>query len=388
MISTVIFDYGGVISSPLFVGIGAFEEAEGFAKGSLLELLFGETHYIGVEGRAVAAEAATETIDAVAADPDALAASGELADEPDWHLLEKGQIDVATYFERMVEKAPEVLGKPLDMDAYGRFWRSTAPGVHWMVVHKMPRAEGPRPARRSAHEQRQGVRRALARDRSRSRLCDDVVDSSHVGVRKPERAIYELTCARMAITPTEAVFVDDNADNIAAARAYGMEAVHFGEEPWDALAELDAILDRRGVTTQLAQAARLSRRRGARCRARRPEGTPRCTRRLRRRVLDPLARVGDDGLTGADLELTVAVPHEQRAGEHDGELVEVGRLRGLGPAGRAAHVRDAGRVGAGVDASDVLVDQLRRRAGRLDAGRSGDVGRSHACPSVASVRRR
>ena len=53
-ISTVIFDFGGVISSPLFVGIGAFEEAEGYPKGSLLRLMFGETHYIGVEGRAVA----------------------------------------------------------------------------------------------------------------------------------------------------------------------------------------------------------------------------------------------------------------------------------------------------------------------------------------------
>ena len=31
-ISTIIFDFGGVISSPLFVGIGAFEEAEGWAR--------------------------------------------------------------------------------------------------------------------------------------------------------------------------------------------------------------------------------------------------------------------------------------------------------------------------------------------------------------------
>ena len=136
MISTVIFDYGGVISSPLFVGIGAFEEAEGYAKGSLLELLFGETHYIGVEGRAVA-EVAGEIADAVAADPDAVEDAAKSRDEPDWHLLEKGAIDIATYFERMVEKAPAVLGRPLDMEAYGRFWRSTAPGVHWMVVHKM-----------------------------------------------------------------------------------------------------------------------------------------------------------------------------------------------------------------------------------------------------------
>ena len=77
-------------------------------------------------------------------------------------------------------------------------------------------------------------------------LCEDVVDSSHVGMRKPERAIYELTCARMNVTPPEAVFVDDNPDNIAAARDYGMEVVHF-LEPLGALADLEAILERRGI---------------------------------------------------------------------------------------------------------------------------------------------
>ena len=96
-VSTVIFDFGGVISSPLFVGIGAFEEAEGYPSGSLLRLMFGETHYIGVEGRAVA--------DALGADPDAAENEGEIEDEPDWHLLEKGQLDMATYFDRVVEKA-------------------------------------------------------------------------------------------------------------------------------------------------------------------------------------------------------------------------------------------------------------------------------------------
>jgi putative hydrolase of the HAD superfamily len=248
VISTVIFDYGGVISSPLFIGIGAFEESEGFAKGSLLELLFGDTHYIGVEGRAVAAEVADEITDAVAADPDAIEAAGSARDEPDWHLLEKGAIDVATYFDRMVEKAPAVLGRSLDMDAYGRFWRSTAPGVHWMVVHKMRELKD------------RGLRVGLLTNNVKEfgehwratfpvEMCDEIVDSSHVGMRKPERAIYALTCTRMGITPDEAVFVDDNADNIAAARAFGMEVVHFGEQPWAALAELDAILERRGVQT-------------------------------------------------------------------------------------------------------------------------------------------
>ena len=265
MITTVIFDYGGVISGPLFVGIGAFEEAEGFAPGSLLQLLFGETHYIGVEGRAVA--------EAIAADPDAAEASGLVPevsvrergipassdpgperpserasnDEPDWHLLEKGQIEVKTYFERMVEKAPAVLGKPLDMEAYGRFWRSNSPSVHWMVVHKMRdlKAQGLRIGLLTNNVKEFGEhwRATFPIDE----LVEDVVDSSHVGVRKPEREIYELTCTRLGIAPSEAVFVDDNADNVAGARAFGLETVHFGVDPWAALAELDAILASRGI---------------------------------------------------------------------------------------------------------------------------------------------
>jgi epoxide hydrolase-like predicted phosphatase len=240
VISTVIFDFGGVISSPLFVGIGAFEEAEGYPKGSLLQLLFGETHYIGVEGRAVA--------EAIADDPDAAEAAGAIEDEPDWHLLEKGQIDVATYFGRLTERAPAILGTEIDMESYGRFWRSTAPGVHWMVVHKIRDLKG------------RGLRLGLLTNNVKEfgehwrtmfpleELFEEVVDSSHVGMRKPERGIYELTCSRMGIEPGEAVFIDDNLDNVEAARAYGMEAVHFGENPWDALAEIEAILDRRGVS--------------------------------------------------------------------------------------------------------------------------------------------
>jgi epoxide hydrolase-like predicted phosphatase len=233
-ITTVIFDFGGVISSPLFVGIGAFETAEGYPRGSLLRLIFGETHYIGVEGRAVA--------DALAGDPDAAEAAGEIEDEPDWHLLEKGRLEVAQYFERVVQKAPAILGRAIDMDTFGRFWRATAPGVHWMVVHRMRelKALGYRVGLLTNNVKEFGDNwRAMF---PIDELCEIVVDSSHVGTRKPERLIYELTCERFGVSPEQTVFLDDNVDNVAAARAYGMAAVHFGDDPWAALAELDAIL--------------------------------------------------------------------------------------------------------------------------------------------------
>ena len=80
-------------------------------------------------------------------------------------------------------------------------------------------------------------------------LFEVVVDSSDVGMRKPDPRIYELTCRRLGVTADASVFVDDNTENVAAARRLGMEVVLFGDDPWAALAELDAILHRRGALT-------------------------------------------------------------------------------------------------------------------------------------------
>jgi putative hydrolase of the HAD superfamily len=246
VIKAVIFDYGGVISSPLFRGIGEFEAAEGYAKGSLRRLLFGETHYIGVHGRSIADAVAAGVADEVAGDPDAVEAEGEADDVPAWHRLERGEIDMATYYGMIVERAPEVLGRSIDFDAYSRFMRSSAPGVHWQVVHRIRDLRG-------------RVRLGLLTNNVKEfgehwratfpidELFEVIVDSSHVGMRKPEPEIYLFTCAQLEIEPGEAVFVDDNADNCAAARELGMETVHFGDDPRASLAELDAILERRGL---------------------------------------------------------------------------------------------------------------------------------------------
>ena len=44
---------------------------------------------------------------------------------------------------------------------------------------------------------------------------------------KPEPEIYQLLCERYHITPSEAVFLDDNLANIEAARKFGLNAIHF-----------------------------------------------------------------------------------------------------------------------------------------------------------------
>lgn len=51
--------------------------------------------------------------------------------------------------------------------------------------------------------------------------------SGQVGLLKPDPAIFALCCDRAGLEPSECLFVDDNAANVAGARAFGMQAHHF-----------------------------------------------------------------------------------------------------------------------------------------------------------------
>ncbi len=54
-----------------------------------------------------------------------------------------------------------------------------------------------------------------------------IVVSGEIGAIKPEPRIYEVLLDRFAIDPLSAVFIDDVAVNAAAARAFGIHAIHF-----------------------------------------------------------------------------------------------------------------------------------------------------------------
>ena len=69
-------------------------------------------------------------------------------------------------------------------------------------------------------------------------LFDVVIESSKVGLRKPDTAIYELVCRELGVTPHEAVFLDDLGVNLKPARAMGMTTIKV-DQPDRALAELE-----------------------------------------------------------------------------------------------------------------------------------------------------
>jgi len=70
---------------------------------------------------------------------------------------------------------------------------------------------------------------------------DVYVESSVVGLRKPDPRIYEHACRELGVAPADAVFLDDIGSNLKAARALGMTTLKV-EDADTALGELEEIL--------------------------------------------------------------------------------------------------------------------------------------------------
>ncbi len=215
MIEAVIFDYGGVLSTTPFAGIAEFERKMGYPEKSLARLLFGS---------GASPQGPTEEI------PD-----------HDWHLLETGRLTLTEFHERLVDRSEATLGKRLDLEVYDQFLRELGVGVHWMIVHRVRelRGEGYRTAILTNNVREWG---GFWKESIPLELFDLVVDSCEVGLRKPDPAIFRLTCDRLGVLPEAAVFLDDTRRHVEAARQVGLHGV-LVRDPWAALDDLDAILE-------------------------------------------------------------------------------------------------------------------------------------------------
>jgi epoxide hydrolase-like predicted phosphatase len=71
------------------------------------------------------------------------------------------------------------------------------------------------------------VKEAGWREGFPTELFDVIVDSSAVGLRKPDPRIYALLLERLGRAPAEVVFVDDFEENLGPAAALGVQTVHF-----------------------------------------------------------------------------------------------------------------------------------------------------------------
>ena len=73
------------------------------------------------------------------------------------------------------------------------------------------------------------------------KLFHAVIESSRVGLRKPEPEFYRIACEALDVRADETVFLDDLGVNLKPARAMGMRTIKVGK-PDQALRDLEAIL--------------------------------------------------------------------------------------------------------------------------------------------------
>jgi len=72
-------------------------------------------------------------------------------------------------------------------------------------------------------------------------LTDLIIYSHEVGIAKPDRRIYELTCERLGVQPAQMIFLDDNEGHLKAAREFGIHAILF-QNTLQAIADIEAVL--------------------------------------------------------------------------------------------------------------------------------------------------
>ena len=69
-------------------------------------------------------------------------------------------------------------------------------------------------------------------------MFDEMIESSKLGIRKPDPRIYALMCEKLTVAPEECVYLDDLGGNLKPARAMGMITIRVETGP-QAIAELE-----------------------------------------------------------------------------------------------------------------------------------------------------
>jgi putative hydrolase of the HAD superfamily len=73
-------------------------------------------------------------------------------------------------------------------------------------------------------------------------LFDHVIESSKVGIRKPDPRIYQMACEILGVAPERSIYLDDLGINLKPAAALGMKTIKVTSAE-QALAELQALVD-------------------------------------------------------------------------------------------------------------------------------------------------
>jgi putative hydrolase of the HAD superfamily len=212
MIEAVICDFGGVLTSPLLDSFVAFQNSSGIS----LEQL-------GVAMGAIMARDGKHPL----------------------FELETGRMSEADFLRELAEQLTDQLGRKVEMRGFGeQYFEHLHPNERMIEYMRELSGRGYKLAicTNNVREWEQLWRAKLPVDE----LFDLVIDSGFVGVRKPDRAIYEMTLEGLGVSAGAALMIDDIEVNCDAARALGMQAIWF-QTTDQAIAEAEAVLRTRAT---------------------------------------------------------------------------------------------------------------------------------------------
>jgi putative hydrolase of the HAD superfamily len=181
-VTAVAFDFGGVLTVPPFVGLEAYGTELGLPAGTFTDWFTG----------------------------DAMAE------------LEVGAVTSREFFKRVCVECEYTYGVRVDIHALA----AAAARSEELDPEMLALVESLR-ARCATALLTNNVSTATWRATFPFDLFDVVIDSSDVGLRKPDPAVYRLLLERLGRRPADLVFFDDLDVNIAGACAIGIRGVQF-----------------------------------------------------------------------------------------------------------------------------------------------------------------
>ena len=206
-ITTVISDFGGVLTTPLLAAFAAFQDDSGISPENL-----------GLAMREGLAE----------------------GEELPLFRLERGEISEDEFIEGLENGLEAILGHRPHLHHFRqKFWGALHPNEEMIALMQELKASGLKMAMltNNVREWEPLWRSMLPVDE----IFEEIVDSAFVGCRKPEPRIYELTLERIGSPAQACLFIDDLQVNCEAAEAAGMSSVHFRSNE-QAIGEIRAAL--------------------------------------------------------------------------------------------------------------------------------------------------
>lgn len=207
-LKAVIFDFGGVFTDSPFHAFSAYAQRIGASEEQVTDIVFG--------------------------------GYGNDGDHP-WHRVERGEISLDHARERITEIGQEQ-GLAIDIwDVFIAMGENNG-GLRTELVDyvRTIRATGLGTGiiTNNVIELREHWRGMLPVDD----LFDFVVDSSEVGMRKPNPAIFHHALSVGGFTVDEVIFLDDFEGNVRAAEALGIRSILVDGDGAKTIADLDAVL--------------------------------------------------------------------------------------------------------------------------------------------------